>query len=120
MTKHKSKPSPKQWVLTRTPTAAEEIRAWKQTDEKKYLKIRKMCEEMRINPQKGTGKPEPLKHDFSGYWSRRIDRENRFVYLFDDDFVCIIQAKGHYYRPPDESEVKEAEPDDNDANQETV
>ena len=42
------------------------------------------------------------------------------MYIFDDDFVCIIQAKGHYSRPPDESEVKEAESDDNNANQGTV
>lgn len=68
-------------------------------------------------PKKVLENQNLLKHDFSGYWSRRIDRENRLVYLFDDDFVGIIQAKGHYSRPPDESEVKEAEPDDNNANQ---
>lgn len=111
MTKRNPKPLPIQRVLTRTPKAADEIRAWKQSDEKKYLKIRKMCAEMQIDPKKGTGKPEPLKHDFTGYWSRRIDRENRLVYLFDDDSVCIIQAKDHYCHPPDESQVEKAEPE---------
>jgi toxin YoeB len=110
LTTHQSKPPPKRRVLKRTPTAADEIRGWKLRSEKKYLKIRKMCEEMQIDPKKGTGKPEPLKHEFTGYWSRRIDRENRLVYTFDDDFIYIIQAKGHYPNPPDESEI--VEPDD--------
>lgn len=116
MTKHQSKPPPNPRVLKRTPKAADEIRGWKCSSEKKYLKNRQMCEEMQIDPKNGTGKPEPLKHEFTGYWSRRIDRENLLVYTFDDDFVCIIQAKGHYPNPPDESEIEDIEPDD-DASQ---
>ena len=115
MTKHKSKPLPKPRGLKRTPKAADEIRAWKQSDEKKYFKIRKMCEEMQIDPKKGTGKPEPLKHDFTEFWSRRIDKENRLVYTFDDDFICIIQAKGHYSSPPDDSEIEDVQLDNDTA-----
>ena len=111
MTKHQSKPPPKPRILKRTPKAADEILGWKRCSEKKYLKIRKMCEKMQIDPKNGTGKPEPLK--LTGYWSRRIDRENRLVYTFDDDVVCIIQAKGHYSSPPDESTLKDAELNDN-------
>jgi toxin YoeB len=113
LSKQTLKPPLKPRLLKRTPKAADEIRAWKQIDEKKFLKSRKMCEEMQVDPQKGTGKPEPLKHDFTGYWSRRIDKKNRLVYTFDDDFFYIIQAKDHYTIPPDESEIKNAELNDN-------
>lgn len=48
------------------------------------------------DPSSGTGKPEPLKHDLSGFWSRRISRGDRLVYRFDDDAIYIFAIGGHY------------------------
>ena len=44
----------------------------------------------------GMGKPEPLKHDLTGYWSRRIDEVNRLVYRISEDVIVVIQCRGHY------------------------
>ena len=49
-----------------------------------------------IEPYKGIGKPEPLKYQLSGKWSRRIDKENRFVYNVEDNILYIYSLKGHY------------------------
>lgn len=48
------------------------------------------------SPYKGIGKPEPLKHELTGKWSRRIDRENRFVYSIEGDTLHVLSLKGHY------------------------
>lgn len=53
-------------------------------------------EELAQHPFTGTGKPEPLKHEFSGCWSSRINREHRLVYEVSDNIVSILSAKGHY------------------------
>ena len=51
-----------------------------------------------INPFTGIGKPEPLKHKYRGYWSRRVDNENRLIYRFIDNITIeIVKCKGHYY-----------------------
>jgi len=55
-----------------------------------------MFKEMERSPFKGTGKPEPLKHDLMGYWSRRIDEFNRIVYKVENDTVIIKSCKYHY------------------------
>ncbi|MBL4583709.1 MAG: Txe/YoeB family addiction module toxin [Pseudomonadales bacterium] len=51
---------------------------------------------MRGNPSDGTGKPEPLKHNLSGLWSRRLSQKDRLVYTFDDDYIYIFAIGGHY------------------------
>jgi hypothetical protein len=51
---------------------------------------------LRDDPFDGVGKPEPLKHALAGGWSRRIDEANRLVYLVDDNYVIILQARDHY------------------------
>jgi len=81
-----------------SPTAAEDLAYWKKNDAKKYRKILALCDSIRMDPKHGLGKPEPLKHELSGCWSRRIDQKNRLVYRFDDDdeMVYILQAGGHY------------------------
>ena len=48
------------------------------------------------DPTQGIGKPEPLKHDLAGYWSRRIDQEHRLVYEVQDDAIIIVQCRYHY------------------------
>jgi toxin YoeB len=103
-------------ILKITLNAKQELANWKQTDNQRYNKIKRMLEQICATPKTGIGKPEALKYEWSGYWSRRIDRENRLVYRFDDDYIHIVQAKGHYPNPPDESTLKDAELNDN-ANQ---
>ncbi len=95
--------------LKLTSNVKQDLAFWKQRDSQKYDKIKRMLEQICITPQTGIGKPEGLKYKWSGYWSRRIDRENRLVYKFDDEFVYLVQAKGHYSSPPDEFEMDNAD-----------
>ncbi|MBL6996437.1 MAG: Txe/YoeB family addiction module toxin [Proteobacteria bacterium] len=76
--------------------------AWKdyiywQTQDKKTLKrINKLINNTMRQPFEGIGKPEPLRENLSGFWSRRIDDTNRLVYAVDDDFITIISCRYHY------------------------
>jgi len=76
--------------------------AWKdyiywQTQDKKTLKrINKIINDTMRQPFEGIGKPEPLRENLSGFWSRRIDDTNRLVYAVDDDFITIISCRYHY------------------------
>mgnify|MGYP005842145267 FL=1 len=77
--------------------------AWKdyiywQTQDKKTLKrINKILEDIRRDdPFKGIGKPEPLKENLSGFWSRRIDETNRLVYVVDEETITVISCRYHY------------------------
>ena len=68
-----------------------------QIEEKKVLKkINSLIRDIERNHYEGTGKPEPLKHDLSGWWSRQIDETNRIVYRIKDNNLEISQCKGHY------------------------
>lgn len=79
-----------------------DIEAWEdylywQTQDKKMLKrINALIKDICRNPHDGIGKPEPLKHEMSGLWSRRIDEQNRLVYLIEDGAVVIFQCRTHY------------------------
>lgn len=57
---------------------------------------RQLKEIMRSDPSKGTGKPEPLKHNLSSLWSRRLSQKGRVVYKFDDQYIYIFAIGGHY------------------------
>ena len=61
-------------------------------------KISKLVKELREHPKTGTGKPEKLKHKYSGYWSRRIDSKNRIMYRIEEEriTVLIFSVRGHY------------------------
>ncbi len=61
-------------------------------------KITKILKELKEHPYEGTGKPEQLKYDLSGYWSRRLNREHRIVYRVEENIVTvtIVSAMGHY------------------------
>ena len=74
----------------------EDLAWWVEKDRKKTLKIIKLIKEIQKNPFEGTGKPEPLKHDLSGCWSRRIDKEHRLVYQVSDDKIRILACRFHY------------------------
>jgi toxin YoeB len=78
------------------PVAWEQLVFWAQTDKGMLRKINRLIEECWRHPFDGTGKPEPLKGDLAGYWSRRIDREHRLVYRIHDDMLEIIQCRYHY------------------------
>lgn len=69
---------------------------WEQQDKKTLRRINLLLKDIDWNGYSGIGKPEPLKGDLSGYWSRRIDDSNRIVYKVDDGIVKIIQCGSHY------------------------
>ena len=69
---------------------------WQKTDKKTLKRINQLISEIQRAPFEGIGKPEPLKHALSGYWSRRIDGEHRIVYRTDNESVFIAQLRYHY------------------------
>lgn len=69
---------------------------WQSTDKAMLRRINRLIRDIQREPLDGMGKPEPLKHDLSGYWSRRIDDANRLVYQVEGDVLTIIQCRGHY------------------------
>lgn len=78
------------------PVAWEQFLYWQETDKAMVHKINDLIKECLRHPFEGTGKPEPLKGDLSGYWSRRIDREHRLVYRATATDLEIIQCRYHY------------------------
>lgn len=83
-------------ILSFHPQAWEDYLYWQQTDKATLRRINLLIREIQRDPFEGIGKPEPLKFNFSGYWSRRIDDTHRIVYKVDDDEVIIAQLRGHY------------------------
>lgn len=80
-----------------TPEAKAHLQYWQDTDNKAILqKTEKLLDAILENPYKGVGKPEPLKHQLAGKWSRRINKEHRFVYSVQDNTLYIYSLKGHY------------------------
>lgn len=69
---------------------------WQKTDKKILTRINTLIKEIKRDPFEGVGKPEPLKHALSGYWSRRINDEHRIVYKIHDDSLLIAQLRYHY------------------------
>jgi len=76
--------------------AWEDYLYWQKTDKKIVNRINVLIREITRSPYEGIGKPEPLKHGLSGYWSRRITDEHRIVYKHDDDAIRIAQLRYHY------------------------
>lgn len=74
----------------------EDLAWWVEKDRKKALKIIKLIKEIQKDPFRGIGKPEPLKHDLSGCWSRRIDGEHRLVYQVSEEKIRILACRYHY------------------------
>ncbi len=69
---------------------------WQATDKKMLKRINALIKDIQRNCFDGIGKPEPLKDNLSGWWSRRIDDANRIVYKQDGDNVIIAECRGHY------------------------
>ena len=78
--------------------AWEDYLHWQDHDLKMLRKLNRLIMECQRTPFSGTGKPEPLKGDFAGWWSRRIDQEHRLVYRVTDDALLIAQCRYHYDR----------------------
>ena len=69
---------------------------WQTQDKRTLKKINSLLRAIDSNPFAGEGKPEPLKHNMQGYWSRRIDGTNRIVYSVTDDQIIVVACRGHY------------------------
>ena len=69
---------------------------WQKTDRKVLKRINYLIQEVLRSPYEGIGKPEPLKHGLTGYWSRRIDSEHRLVYKVERGAILIVQCRYHY------------------------
>lgn len=69
---------------------------WQTQDKKTFKRINRLIADTERDPFQGIGKPEPLRENLSGFWSRRIDETNRLVYAVDDDYLTIIACRYHY------------------------
>ncbi len=76
--------------------AWEDYLYWQKTDKQVLKRINLLIRDITREPFEGIGKPEPLKHALSGYWSRRINDEHRFVYKIDRSSLLIVQLRYHY------------------------
>jgi toxin YoeB len=82
--------------VTFTPTALDDLRYWLKTDKRQAERVLAILEEIRRTPFAGIGKPEPLRFQLAGCWSRRIDREHRLVYQVEETEIIVIACRYHY------------------------
>ncbi len=84
-------------MITAWDTEAWQDYLYWQTQDKKTLKrINVLIQDIMRNPFEGIGKPEPLKHEFASFWSRRIDEQNRLIYKVQNELIIITQCRTHY------------------------
>ncbi|ASJ38428.1 addiction module protein [Vibrio vulnificus] len=88
--------SSSQRLLSWTDDAWDDYLYWQTQDKKTLKRINKLINDVKRSPFEGIGKPEPLKENLSGFWSRRIDDTNRLVYAVDDQVITIISCRYHY------------------------
>jgi len=69
---------------------------WQGQDKKTLKRINKLITDTKRSPFEGIGKPEPLKENLSGFWSRRVDESNRLVYAVSDSHITVISCRYHY------------------------
>ncbi|MBI4647733.1 MAG: Txe/YoeB family addiction module toxin [Bacteroidia bacterium] len=79
-----------------TPIAFEQYNEWQTENKQVFNKLKKIIKETAKTPFEGTGKPEALKYDYAGFWSRRITDEHRLVYKVEKDLIELISCKFHY------------------------
>ncbi len=82
--------------VTFEPQAFEQLGQWATEDKKIFKKILALIKDIQIDSFSGIGKPEPLKYELQGYWSRRITDEHRLVYKIEEDLLIILSCKYHY------------------------
>lgn len=83
-------------VLAFSENAWEDYLYWQRIDKKIVRKINKLIKEIQRTPFEGSGRPEPLKYDLAGFWSRRIDHEHRLVYQVEDEELKIYACRFYY------------------------
>jgi len=83
-------------ILSWTDEAWADYLNWQSTDKQTLKRINLLIKEVMRTPFEGVGKPEPLKHNLSGCWSRRIDKTNRLVYEVLDQQIMILSCRYHY------------------------
>ncbi|MBN2523387.1 MAG: Txe/YoeB family addiction module toxin [Bacteroidales bacterium] len=76
--------------------AWEDYLYWQKTDKKILKRVNELIRQCQRTPYEGIGKPEPLRGNLSGWWSRRIDHEHRLVYKFENNKIYILQCRKHY------------------------
>jgi toxin YoeB len=84
--------------ITFSKNAWEDYTTWQSEDKNILKKINELIKDIMRAPFDGKGKPEPLKYDLAGFWSRRIDREHRLVYQYQNNEVFIYSCRFHYDR----------------------
>jgi toxin YoeB len=82
--------------LVFTENAWDDYLYWQQHDTRKLARINELLRGITREPYKGIGKPEPLRGNLSGWWSRRIDTEHRLVYRVEQEQVILLQCRYHY------------------------
>ena len=82
--------------ITFSKNAWEDYLSWQKEDKKMVVKINELIRDIQKTPFEGIGKPEPLKYDLAGFWSRRIDLEHRLVYQYRDDQILIYSCRYNY------------------------
>jgi toxin YoeB len=82
--------------LAWTDEAWQDYLYWQSQDKKTLKRINRLVEDTKRQPFDGLGKPEPLRENLAGFWSRRIDDTNRLVYAVDDHFLTVISCRYHY------------------------
>lgn len=82
--------------LAWTDEAWDDYLFWQTQDKRRLKRINRLIKEATRTPFTGIGKPEPLKENLTGFWSRRIDDTNRLVYAVDDDYLTIVSCRYHY------------------------
>lgn len=85
----------REW-LSWTDDAWNDYQYWQSQDRKTFKRINRLIHDIKRDPFHGIGIPEPLKWDFQGAWSRRIDSANRIIYMVDDSHVYILSCRDHY------------------------
>jgi len=83
-------------ILSWAENAWEDYLFWQRIDKKVLKRINLLLKDIKRQPFEGLGDPEALKHNWSGYWSRRIDREHRLVYKVSDKSIIVVQCRYHY------------------------
>ena len=83
-------------IITFSKNAWQDYLYWQKTDKRILKKINELIKDIQRDPFEGKGKPEPLKYDLSGYWSRRIDLEHRLVYQVIEKEILIYACRFHY------------------------
>ena len=83
-------------ILSWAENGWEDYLYWQATDKKTLKRINALIKDILRHPFEGVGDPEPLKYNWAGYWSRRIDRQHRLVYKVTDKALFIVQCRFHY------------------------